>query len=85
MAACGGQCSQSASLPCKTQMEGVIGEHMDCPIERLAITNDRTWLASASHDNVVKLWDISDMLSSTSDEVPLLAQSLTPAANSLGY
>lgn len=38
---------------------GVIGEHIDYPIERLGITSDRMVLASTSHDKSVKLWDIS--------------------------
>mmetsp|Transcript_4136 Transcript_4136/g.26129 ORF Transcript_4136/g.26129 Transcript_4136/m.26129 type:complete len:323 (+) Transcript_4136:350-1318(+) len=38
---------------------GVVGEHIDYPIERLGITSDRMVLASTSHDKSVKLWDIS--------------------------
>ncbi|GAB4816296.1 hypothetical protein N2152v2_003342 [Parachlorella kessleri] len=40
------------------KMLGVIGEHADFPIERLALSSDRAFLASASHDNSVKLWDL---------------------------
>jgi len=38
---------------------GVVGEHMDCPIEHLALSPDRRYLASASHDNMIKLWDVA--------------------------
>lgn len=67
LASAGVRAHTSPVLP--SQMLGVVGEHTDFPIERLAITPDRCWLASASHNNTVKLWDISDMLSSGSDEV----------------
>jgi WD40 repeat protein len=40
------------------KMIGVIGEHAEYPIERLAFSHDRTTLGSASHDNTVKLWDV---------------------------
>lgn len=38
---------------------GVIGEHMDCPIERMTLSPDRRLLATASHDNSIKLWDVA--------------------------
>jgi hypothetical protein len=37
------------------KMIGVIGEHAEYPIERLAFSHDRTTLGSASHDNTVKV------------------------------
>ena len=40
------------------KMIGVVGEHADFPVERLAISHDRNTLGSASHDNTVKLWDV---------------------------
>ncbi|KAH8954928.1 hypothetical protein BDL97_08G106900 [Sphagnum fallax] len=40
------------------KMIGVIGEHAEYPIERLAFSHDRTTLGSVSHDNTVKLWDV---------------------------
>ena len=41
------------------RMLGVVGEHSEWPVERLALSADRGLLASASHDNTLKLWDIS--------------------------
>lgn len=40
------------------KMIGVIGEHSSYPIERLAFSHDRNVLGSASHDQILKLWDI---------------------------
>ncbi|GLJ40721.1 hypothetical protein SUGI_0841650 [Cryptomeria japonica] len=39
------------------KMIGVIGEHGNYPIERLAFSCDQKVLGSASHDHVLKLWD----------------------------
>mmetsp|Transcript_43090 Transcript_43090/g.52256 ORF Transcript_43090/g.52256 Transcript_43090/m.52256 type:complete len:368 (+) Transcript_43090:76-1179(+) len=41
------------------KLVGVVGEHMDSPIEHLAFSSDRRYLASASHDNTIKLWDVA--------------------------
>ena len=38
---------------------GVVGEHADMPLEKLALCGDHRVLASTSHDNTVKLWDLS--------------------------
>jgi len=38
---------------------GVIGDHTDFPIERLAWTHDRRAIASSSHDSKVRFWDAS--------------------------
>lgn len=40
-------------------MVGVLGEHGDFDIERLAASSDMQMMASASHDNTVKIWDLS--------------------------
>lgn len=40
----------------------------DYPIERLAMSADRAWLASASHDNTVKLWDLSCLAEDDDDD-----------------
>lgn len=38
---------------------GVVGEHAgDLPVERLALSADKQLLASMSHDNCIKLWDM---------------------------
>lgn len=44
------------------KMIGVVGEHTDFPIERLAFSFDKKVLGSASHDHVMKLWDVSYLL-----------------------
>lgn len=41
------------------KMLGVLGEHSDFDIERLAASTDRSLLASASHDNTVKVWNLA--------------------------
>jgi WD repeat-containing protein 55 len=38
---------------------GVLGEHGQFDIERLAANGEKSLLASASHDNSVKVWDLS--------------------------
>ncbi|KAF9997048.1 hypothetical protein BGZ65_007365 [Modicella reniformis] len=43
-------------LPNKFQ--GVVGEHEDFPIECIKVSHDRTYLASCSHDDTVRFWDI---------------------------
>ncbi len=41
---------------------GVLGEHEeDFPIERLALSRDRRYLASCSHDQTVKFWDALEL------------------------
>ena len=40
------------------KMLGVVGEHGDMPVERMALSPDRTALATASHDHTIKLWDV---------------------------
>ncbi|KAL4447647.1 hypothetical protein ABPG75_004866 [Micractinium tetrahymenae] len=50
------------------KMLGVLGEHADYPIERLAMSPDSNFLASASHDNTVKLWDLAQLAEEDDDE-----------------
>ncbi|KAK3735914.1 hypothetical protein QZH41_009151 [Actinostola sp. cb2023] len=44
---------------------GPIGEHADFPIERIRLSRDGNLLASCSHDQTVKFWNV-DHLKSTS-------------------
>ncbi|KAJ8646240.1 hypothetical protein MRB53_007988 [Persea americana] len=39
-----------------------IAEHSEYPIERLAFSHDRKLLGSISHDQMLKLWDLNDLL-----------------------
>lgn len=39
-----------------------IAEHADYPIEDLAFSHDRKFLGSISHDQMLKLWDLDDIL-----------------------
>lgn len=43
------------------KMLGVVGEHGDMPVERMALSLDRMALATASHDHTIKLWDVKDL------------------------
>ena len=49
-------------------MLGVLGGNEDLPIERLALSGDQTTLASVSHENCLKLWDLTHLKDSGSDE-----------------
>uniref|UniRef100_A0A0E0QCA3 WD repeat-containing protein 55 n=1 Tax=Oryza rufipogon TaxID=4529 RepID=A0A0E0QCA3_ORYRU len=39
-----------------------LAEHSEYPIEALAFSNDRNYLGSISHDKMLKLWDLQDLL-----------------------
>ncbi|XP_075501746.1 WD repeat-containing protein 55 [Primulina tabacum] len=39
-----------------------IAEHSEYPVERLAISHDRKYLGSISHDHTLKLWDLDDLM-----------------------
>ncbi|CAL8464774.1 g4309 [Coccomyxa elongata] len=41
------------------RMLGVLGEHGDLPVESLALSAGRAYLASTSHDAMLRLWDLS--------------------------
>lgn len=43
-----------------------IAEHSDYPVERLAFSYDKKLLGSISHDNVLKLWDMDELLQGSS-------------------
>lgn len=53
-------------LPNKFQ--GVVGEHEDFPIECIKLSHDKTYLASSSHDETVRFWDVRYLTSGTDDE-----------------
>eukprot|EP00252_Welwitschia_mirabilis_P000432 TRINITY_DN1042_c0_g2_i1.p1 TRINITY_DN1042_c0_g2~~TRINITY_DN1042_c0_g2_i1.p1 ORF type:complete len:353 (+),score=62.93 TRINITY_DN1042_c0_g2_i1:221-1279(+) len=50
------------------KMVGVIGEHENYPIENLAVSHDYKVLGSVSHDQNLKLWDISYFLETDGPE-----------------
>ncbi|OVA01099.1 WD40 repeat [Macleaya cordata] len=39
-----------------------IAEHSEYPVERLAFSHDKKFLGSISHDQMLKLWDLDDLL-----------------------
>lgn len=50
------------------KMVGVLGEHGEFDIERLAASSDMQMMASASHDNTVKIWDLSILVDEDEDD-----------------
>lgn len=50
------------------KLMGIVGEHGEFDIERMAATPSMTLLASASHDNTVKVWDLAALLNDDDDE-----------------
>ena len=40
---------------------GVVGEHKDFPIENLSLSHCRQFLASCSHDQTIKFWDVTQV------------------------
>eukprot|EP01098_Paradermamoeba_levis_P006537 TRINITY_DN270_c0_g1_i2.p1 TRINITY_DN270_c0_g1~~TRINITY_DN270_c0_g1_i2.p1 ORF type:complete len:287 (+),score=97.23 TRINITY_DN270_c0_g1_i2:150-1010(+) len=40
------------------KMLGVIGDHEDFPVEKLSVSYDKRFMASCSHDCLVKFWDV---------------------------
>jgi WD40 repeat protein len=47
---------------------GIIGEHEDFPVERLAMSRDRKYMASCSHDNSIKFWNVSYLWNEDEDD-----------------
>ncbi|ESO05194.1 hypothetical protein HELRODRAFT_111197 [Helobdella robusta] len=39
----------------------IIGDHGGSPVESLSLSHCRTWLASCSHDQHVRFWDVSNV------------------------
>ncbi|KAE8663637.1 Transducin family protein / WD-40 repeat family protein isoform 2 [Hibiscus syriacus] len=46
-----------------------IAEHSEYPVEGLAFYHDRRFLGSISHDQMLKLWDLNDILQSSESTV----------------
>ena len=42
---------------------GTVGEHEDFPVERMRLSRDGDILASCSHDQSIKFWDVSHLKS----------------------
>lgn len=40
---------------------GSLGRHGSLPVENLAISYDKKWIMSASHDCVVRFWDVENV------------------------
>mmetsp|Transcript_20854 Transcript_20854/g.42309 ORF Transcript_20854/g.42309 Transcript_20854/m.42309 type:complete len:215 (-) Transcript_20854:47-691(-) len=47
---------------------GVIGEHAGAPVEHIAVSYDCQYMASCSHDNTVKFWDVGYLYSDDGEE-----------------
>ena len=39
--------------------QGLIGEHNNFPIERIRLSPSKNMIASCSHDQTIKFWDVS--------------------------
>jgi hypothetical protein len=52
------------------KMLGILGEHGDLDVERITATADQRLLASMSHDSIVKVWDLGQLMDADSDEEP---------------
>jgi WD repeat-containing protein 55 len=50
------------------KLVGVLGEHDDFPIERLAWSRDKRYIGSVSHDERVKFWDVAYLFEEDEDE-----------------
>ena len=50
------------------KLVGVLGEHGEDPIERLAWSRDRRFIASAGHDEMVKFWNVEYLFEDDDDD-----------------
>jgi WD40 repeat protein len=50
------------------KLVGVVGEHSDFPVERLAWSRERSLVGSISHDLAVKLWDVRWLFDEDDDD-----------------
>ncbi|KAL9234132.1 hypothetical protein vseg_009036 [Gypsophila vaccaria] len=46
-----------------------IAEHSDYPVERLALSHDKKYVGSISHDQMLKLWDMDELLQGSTSGV----------------
>ena len=50
---------------------GVVGEHGEFPIEQIALSPDRNILASCSHDQKIKFWNVGHFREAAlNEEIP---------------
>lgn len=54
-------CRAVSILP--NRVVGRVGQHIGEPIEEMACSWDRRFLASCAHDQLIKFWDISELVS----------------------
>lgn len=54
-------CRAVSLLP--NRVVGSVGQHMGEPIEEIACSWDKRFLASCAHDQLIKFWDISNLSS----------------------
>lgn len=47
---------------------GIVGEHEDFPVERMRLSHDKKYLASSSHDNSIKFWNINYLYDDDNDD-----------------
>lgn len=63
---------------------GVAGEHGEFPIEQMSLSSDGNILASCSHDQKIKFWDVRHFKGAAlSEEVPNKSNKTKPK-NSTG-
>ena len=65
------------------QLLGIVGEHSRYPLECIAVSGDKTYLASCSHDNFVRFWNIAYLYEQDSDEED--GQSMTVGGGGDGF
>ena len=49
------------------RFNGVVGEHGAYPIEKIRLSPDKNILASCSHDQKIKFWDVAGFKENTFD------------------
>lgn len=52
------------------RMLGILGEHGDLDVERISASADQRLLASMSHDSILKVWDLGQLIDTGSEEEP---------------